>query len=146
MAECTADTYIFAEFDTVTVTNKKSIGFVAKDSKTNYAFFQTISKFPAGGTTIYYQTLIVKINYDPDLGNCATKAMNTPLSAKAYWPTDFCNGRFASCKVYEAFWHAPLNAVIYHGAIKNFKGQKKSTRYTGFVHAISLSTIDAGAT
>ena len=39
MAECTPDTFIFAEFDTVTVTNKKSIGFVAKDSKTNYAFF-----------------------------------------------------------------------------------------------------------
>lgn len=41
MGECSPDNWVYGEFDTLSVVEKKGIGFYAKDTKTNYAFFRS---------------------------------------------------------------------------------------------------------
>ena len=137
MGECSPDNWVYGEFDTLSVVEKKGIGFYAKDSKTNYAFFSTIVNFPKGGNDIYYQMMVVKINFDPDSTNCGTKGMLSPFTAKAYWPTDVCP-MFSSCKIYEVRWNAGVGAFFYSGAIKKLKWQdKQSTMFFGFANFMS---------
>ena len=137
MGECSPmNRWVYGEFDTMSVVQKKGIGFYAKDTKTNYAFFTTKKNFPKGGSDIYYQMMVVKINFDPDSSNCGTKGMLSPFTAKAYWPTDVCP-MFSSCKIYEVRWNAGAGAFFYSGAIKKLKWQEKQTKFFGFANYMS---------
>ena len=71
--------------------------------------------FPTGGE-IFFQLMIVKINFDPDPANCATGGMLSPMTAKGYWPTD-CP-KTSNCRLIEVLWNAGQNAFFYTGRIK----------------------------